>query len=502
MTTGPAAEQVASSGEPSRGALDTAIVWLTSKQLVWPLAIFLVAFGIRLAMVGYANPDPRDGRFDDSVFYDTSARALLDGRGYIFDPTVWVLPNGVQPDPDTYTSATALWPPAYPALLAVIYKLTGGSILAAKLVNVMLGALTAVLTYLIGRRLFGEGPGVVAGFAMALFPSHILFTSVIMSEVYYTFQLVLLTYLILLWVLDAERPRSVHLLLIGFLTGVAALIRGELILYPAALFLLFVIVRRSWSSSVLWTVLLGIGMAGALLPWTVRNCIQMDSCIVGTTGVGRALLQAHNPEADGTPSLLPGTAFEARFLDIRRPEREVVQSDESRKVALEWAREHPLQELGLVFRRFYFMYRDDEAGIEWVQSTRPTFGEKGAERVMIVSNAYYIAMVALALFGAPAWLARRRGRDFWAVLMPIIYYTALFSLVFVGYNRYHVPLLPFIAILAAVPLYILFELGYEQWRALRSSAPIGGSEGFGRPVEIVQPEDEAPPPLDAEAGRL
>jgi 4-amino-4-deoxy-L-arabinose transferase-like glycosyltransferase len=478
--------------------------WLATEGVLWALAIFVVAFALRLSLVAYINPSPRDHRFDDSVFYDSTARALADGRGYIWDPTIWYLADDTPVYPgERDTAPTALWPPGYPITLSVIYALTGDSLVAAKLANVLFGALTAVLTFLIGRRLFGLRPGIIAGIAVALWPTHILFTAVTMSEVYFTFLLALVMYLTVLWTVDEDRPHPAQLIVLGFVTGAAALTRGELSVFPIAFFLLFLALRRTWRTAGQWTLLIILGMAILFVPWTVRNRVQMDAWIVGTTGVGRAFHQGHNPEADGGPSLFPTLLLEEEYEHLDRPAREVESSQEAQRRALEWARDHPLQEFHLFWKRLHLMYRDDQSGIEWVQSNKPTFGEHGAERLAIVSNAYYGLLMALAIVGAPAWWAARRGRTVFVAIMPIAYYTLLFAVLFIGSNRYHVPIVPYIAILAAVPISVLAGLAIEQWRGLRSrDADVGGSAGLAGPVEVIQPEDEAPPPVDAEPGRL
>ena len=94
---------------------------------------------VRVLAVAYVHPDPRDGRYDDSVWYDTTARHLAAGDGYVFDPTVWKTADGTRIYPDeNELSPTALWPPGYPLTLAVVYKVTGDSVNAARLLNILL----------------------------------------------------------------------------------------------------------------------------------------------------------------------------------------------------------------------------------------------------------------------------------------------------------------------------------------------------------------------------
>ncbi len=459
--------------EPSAGALQQEAApaasgapgWLTPRRLAWPLAVFAVALTVRLLLVSYVNPDPADGRYDDSVWYDYNARSIAAGKGYVWDPAIWVTADGspVYAD-DTDVGPSAMWPPAYPALLAGIYKVTGDSLIAGKIANALLGAATALLVCLIGRRMFGETAGAIAGFGVTFLPSHIFFTAVTMSEIFFTFLFVLLLYLALVWTMSEQRPRLWQLGAIGFLTGMAALTRGELMLFPVVLFALFMAARRSWLTAVQWTAVVAVGMSFALLPWIVRNRIQMDAWIPGTTGMGRVLWQAHNPDADGGDSLdvlIP----EQEFSDLPRPEREIVQNRELREDAVSWALDHPWKEVELFFRRIYRLYRNDNAGVAWVQSNKPWFERDGADRLMALSNGYYFAILGLAIAGAPAWLAMRRHRsDTMLLLAPIAYYTLLFGVFFIGTTRYHQPLLPLFVLLAAAPVALLLDIIRTSWR--------------------------------------
>lgn len=447
---------------------------IAARTATTAAALLLVALAVRVAVISYANPDPRDGRFDDSVWYDYTARSIAAGKGYTWDPSIWKLADG-RPfyGDDTEVGPSALWPPGYPAMLAVVYRLTGDSVTAGKLANAAFGAATAVLAYLIARRLFDERAGVAAGAAVALLPSHALFTAVTMSEVYFTFLLVALAYLTLCWVWDRERPRVWHLVALGFLTGVAALTRGELTAFPLVLGALFLARSRSWRRTALWTALALVGLSAAFAPWMIRNRIQMEAWIPGTTGLGRVMLQGHNPKADGGPSLEVVTQFEDQFAALPRPEREIEANREARSEAIEWALDHPLEEFKLVFSRLAMLYRSDKAGVEWIQSNKPWFGQDGADRLTALSNGYYYALLALAVVGLPAWWALRRDRAVLVAILPVAYYTLMFGVLFIGNDRYHVPILPFVAILAAAPLSVLAARTTARWRALRSG-PLEG----------------------------
>ncbi len=66
-------------------------------------------------------------------------------------------------------------PPLYYALLALVYTLAGGSLLALRLVSVLLGAGIVMLAYTIGWRVFSARPGPALGAAafVAFLPQHL-----------------------------------------------------------------------------------------------------------------------------------------------------------------------------------------------------------------------------------------------------------------------------------------------------------------------------------------
>ena len=88
---------------------------------MWLGAILLLALVLRLAWIAYAHPNPNDGRFDDTLFYDHAAQSLAAGKGFL----------------GFFNAQTAGWPPGYPLLLAGIYKAFGQGFLLPRLLNVL-----------------------------------------------------------------------------------------------------------------------------------------------------------------------------------------------------------------------------------------------------------------------------------------------------------------------------------------------------------------------------
>jgi 4-amino-4-deoxy-L-arabinose transferase-like glycosyltransferase len=453
---------------------------LRTPDARWLLAIFALAFVVRIVAVAYVHPNPRDGRYDDSVWYDTTARHLAAGDGYVFDPTVWKTADGTRIYPnENQPSPTALWPPGYPATLAVVYKLTGNSVNAARLLNVILGASTAALVFLIARRLFDRLAPIFAGGVIALLPAHVLFTTVLLSETYFGFLLAATLAIFVYFVLDRDRPSLLLVAALGALTVFAGYVRGEFLAYGGLLALLMAMRLRR--NALLPLAAFAVGGAMIVTPWVVRNEVQMGELIIGTTGSGRVAYQGHNPDTDGGASLIATTQLEAKFDGLSRKEIELKSNREGSRLAREWALDHKIEELKLVPKRLYRLFRSDESGVTWVQSNKPWFGPDGADRLIRFSGFTFFGLIGLALASARIWWRPRDAR-FWAVFGIVPFYMLVFGVLFIGDPRYHYAMYIPIAIFASTGLAALWRMTAKQWREVAGGRSLGSVlRTFGTP---------------------
>ena len=91
----------------------------------------------------------------DAMTYDQMARKFVGGEGL--------------------TSEFFWQPTFYPLFLSVVYWFSNSSILCVKLVQVLLGGLTCVLVYLLGKKTFGKPTGILAGVICALYMPLVFF---------------------------------------------------------------------------------------------------------------------------------------------------------------------------------------------------------------------------------------------------------------------------------------------------------------------------------------
>jgi 4-amino-4-deoxy-L-arabinose transferase-like glycosyltransferase len=216
------------------------------------LVIFLLALGVRLAVVAYTGPTT--ARFGDALTYQLAARALADTGSYPLK-----------------TEAFYFRPPGYVVFLTIITLGRPERVLVAKLASALLGAFAAVILVAIAARLLGwREIAIAAGVGAALDPSLVMVSSDVQSEPLF---LVLLLSAGFLLLASADRPSSTLAVAAGCLVGLAILTRpSALLVAPLLAATLF---DRRWPlrarAHIATAAVLGAVLTVA--PWLVRNAV-------------------------------------------------------------------------------------------------------------------------------------------------------------------------------------------------------------------------------------
>ncbi|MGA2285406.1 MAG: glycosyltransferase family 39 protein [Dehalococcoidia bacterium] len=427
------------------------------------LAVFLLALGLRLAWIAYANYDPNDGRFGDDLFYDFMARGLAAGKGYL----------------SAYNAQTALWPPGYSLILAGLYKAVGHSIISAKVLNAVSASVTVVLVYFIGARVFSKKVGGVAAVMLAVFPGQIYYSTLILNESLFAFFSTLILLFSVIWISKGRGVWPPALLLLGILFGWAALMRSEALVLLVATLLVWTFAAPSWRAFAGQGMLVVLGAAIAIAPWMARNEIAMHGFIPISSGGGHTFLAGHLEDPYGTPYVFPAADLWLKYPDLPYPQRELKMEREAWREGLDFAKSHPSYEVQLVGEKFYQMYKDDSEALLWIEGAWPNPGNlpwlQGswvAERpeptpVIVIPRAaernwarladrYYFAVLACGLVGVPLWFSVRDKKRL-LLILTVVLWTAL-HLVFIPNSRYHVSLAPVFCLWAATSLVFVFDL--------------------------------------------
>lgn len=436
----------------------------------WPLLAVAVlsAVSLRVVWIAHVNVDPNDGRFADTVFFHNVAHLLATGAGY-------VEPYGRVP--------TAQWPPGYAAALAVLYKLFGWHLILAKGLNIAFAAVTVAVTYVIGRRIFDRRVAYLGALILAFFPGQIYFSTLVQTATMFAMAFMVVLLLALVWTIQRPEARWWQLLLIGFLIGVAAMVRVEGVILIFVLVAVWALTVRPWRTVARYAVLAAVGTALALTPWTVRNAIQLHEFIPLRPGAARAVSHALDPEAERALILLdPGAGLRFSVAE-----------------GLRYQLSHPWEAPGWFSRRIARFYHNDSDGIRFILSNRgpfvvdylpeddsdgvrlvlrrrtviddanyqPLLTEQEEARWRVLADRYFFAAGAAALVAAVLCVFRRE-RSWLLLIMAVAGWTAFFGFLPPS-TRFHFALGPVISVLAGAFFVFAWDGAWAAWRKLSAA---------------------------------
>jgi 4-amino-4-deoxy-L-arabinose transferase-like glycosyltransferase len=296
----------------------------TRRSVTSPAVVFVAALTTRLAATvfifrNYFGPQLLFVQNESSHI----ASALAAGSGFS------------SPYANVPVAATAQQPPLYPLILAGIFRLFGtctiSSAWAAVAINILAGALTAVLLYHVGNLYFNETVGLVAAWVWALpWMYRALAFSTSLSSPYLAALGLTVLLLLLPHVLKADRG--------WFWLGIYA---GLLVLLQATFLAVLALygVWLAWSKARSPRMLLAIaGLFVILVPWTIRNYVQLGRLVPIRDNFGLELWLGNRPGMQGTvdyhgdfPDHDPSTYArlgELRFMDAKFQEaKDFIASD-------------------------------------------------------------------------------------------------------------------------------------------------------------------------------
>jgi 4-amino-4-deoxy-L-arabinose transferase-like glycosyltransferase len=410
-------------------------MWLSRRPL---LALLIIALTVRIGLLWAASSIGL--QIDDERQYVQLATNLADGHGFGFEPG----------------HLTSMRPPLYPAFVAATWWLTGSrALLAVRAAQIIVGLGSIVLLYGIVLRLFDRRTALVAAALFGLYPSLLFSGVLILSETLFI-GLFLLTIRGCLALFDGENRWAAFGT--GVVLGFSALTRSILWPLPAVLIpFLWLASRASMRQKAAVCGLVLAGYAMALGPWAIRNTrLQHTPVLVDTMG-GINLLTgnyAFTPEGrmwDGVR--LTGVASWSAPL-ASRPEAlqwTVGQKDRwARNAAVEFMTAHPLLTLKrsiLKLADLWGLEREWVAGIQQGLYHPPEWFAILSTTLVLCAYPVALLLAVLGFF----WVRPADPRAHWFFLLLIVFTSALHAVTF-GHSRYHLPLVPVVALYASAAL--------------------------------------------------
>jgi 4-amino-4-deoxy-L-arabinose transferase-like glycosyltransferase len=347
------------------------------------------------------------------------------------------------------------WPPGTPMLFAVARKLTGvpDAVLApaaAYCAQAVVGVALILAVFALARLLAGPRAGVVAAAGVALYPPLVVITGDMVSEPLGALTIALVM-LALAWAWRV--PGAGRFAVAGALTGVAILVRADLLILPIVLAAVVALsLRRDGARRALRCAgAYAVAAAIALAPWSAYATSRRAQLTPITSSSWSALYVGTYLPADGRIF-----AMREKLGDEARAHNPKIRHVSNRNLRTEWildavAARHPdlgrsaaLQRETLRNLRRYALGRPlafaamqvRKLDRMWIGYDRGTHHKKRTW-ILVVHLLVSAAGLAGLLFGV--W--RTRHPALWAILATVVTATAVNSF-FVSEARHNVRLVP------------------------------------------------------------
>jgi tetratricopeptide (TPR) repeat protein len=353
--------------------------------------------------------------------------------------------------------------PLYPLVLGGLLRLTGDSLDAARLLQIMLGAAACAVTANTAARLLGRSAGIVCGLLLALYGPLVLVDTQIWEEAVF---LPLLA--VVLWLLSLEMPSPWTASAMGVALGLAAVAR------PTALVLLPLVLYRLWVAAP--RRMLALAVASLLVVVTVVPAVVAASRASGGFVFVRGFAAinvwiGNDPAGGGVQNARLGGAWdrleaEPYRLGLLRPRE--VESYFTRKT-LRRAAADPRGLAQTLGSKLLWLFQAEEVR----DNHSPDFFRQQATALQWLPG--FGLLLPLALCGS--WSAWRERQVPWIVVGYVGFLAA--TVVFLIYGmRYRLPIVPGVAIFSGAGAVAL-------GRALHGAASTGRWKPVAVPLALL-----------------
>lgn len=438
-------------------------------------AVLIAALAIRVTYVQNVSFKP----INDASIYNILGSSVARTGSYDLGATAGSGAGGSR-------GPTAYFPPAFPYYLAAVDLLTshqaGGrpAIHDYRLAQTVLGTVAVGLIGLVALEAFGPGIALIALILAAVYPVFIESDGTLVAE-----NLLIVFELAAIWTAlrarRSDRPYA-WIAATGVLTGLATLTHenAALLLLPLGFAVAGVVRRRARAVALLLAC-----TALTILPWTIRNAVELHHFVPVSDETGITLVGTYNPDSAAFKPVPYKWRFFWKISEDQHLRRtaghytEVGLGSRLESQAVHYIGDHPFSPLVVGYHNTLRLF-ELAGSYAWHASALAVGMHVADARVGVVS---FWVMCLLAIAGLFTTAFRRSPRWLWAI--PVLF---ALSVVFVNVEtpRFREPIDPFCVLLAGCAV----AAAIERLRALRlGRAPVrrgGRAPRMTRNGELVE----------------
>lgn len=403
-----------------------------NNELKIVLSIITLGFILRMVYVFETTNSPFYlNLFSDSKIYFDWANKMFTSGDWVGDKIFFMSPG-------------------YPYFLAFLFQLFGSSILAIRIVQVIISSITIFIIYKSAENIFGQSSAIISAFVAASYDIFIFYSGAVLGE---TIQVLIIS-VICFTLSRHENSESVNRWFkIGIMIGIAALFRANILLAGAGLLIyLVLLLRKNNTSNFKPALFLIIGIAIPVLIVTARNYfVGKDLVMISSNGginfyIGNnenALGVYVNPKGFEIFNDMPGEKYAQKISGQKLMPSEV--SSYWYNQGLAFIVSKPIDASILMFKKILFYFGGDENP----QSTNVNidFFRENYSNVLKLPLINFQIILLSAITGI--YFASRNKKKIW-YLISMLFAIIISTIIFFVIGRFR---------LVAMPIFIIFS-GY------------------------------------------
>jgi hypothetical protein len=391
--------------------------------------------------------------------YDMLARSLAGGHGFRWYAEAdlkqlasfvdFDLTSVKDYDPSLGIS-TSFRAPLYPTFLAIVYFFSGtgfSRFFAARLAQaIFLGAPLAPLTYWVAQRLFPlpsslidergkmkESMACMSAWIVAAYPMLLIYPLGLGTENPF-FVLLLASFLFLLSTI--KKPTTFYFLASGLLLGLTTLTRSVILPFASlAIFWIWFANKQKRGA-----VLVAVAFALTIAPWIIRNSLLHHKLTGVETSMGYNLYLGYHPNGNG--SFVFGPSLDLLPI-LDDAERDKVGTQK----AIEFIKAQPERFIPLAVNRLGFFFGLEKRVLMYFYGN-DILGYIPLPWLLTISVILLLPFVFISVLAALGLSLLRRKPEH--ILLGLLLVSYILPHVFIlSEDRFHLALVPFIAILAS-----------------------------------------------------
>jgi len=339
--------------------------------------------------------------------------------------------------------------PVYPLFLAGIYSVFGHNYLIVRLIQSLVGALTCLLIYLIGKRTVDKETGLIAAAISAVYPFFIYYTGYLLVETLYTFLIATVIYQLIICV---EKHSVKNQIISGIFMGLMVLCKPTSFGFlPFCIISLLILWDMKKAQTYLRILVIMSSLFIVTVPWGLRNQKHFGRFYLAHMyGGANFLASIYNLEPD-----VHGQEYKAGHLELN-----------SLKVDGETLRGQKLD--NYYFRKALKIYMNKPIYLlrgsvkKFIRFWRPVphmnkidFEQPARNKVIIILGFLFFDIVLIfGLIGAVVSLSNWKNMIF--LYCIIISFTLVYTIIWPE-ARYRRPIMPYMIIFSAVGLNYIYQ---------------------------------------------